>query len=231
MSSDTFFYQVGRRVGGPTLIQWSRKYGFGQKTGIEFANEESKGLVPDETWKQKVMKMPWTIGDTINMSIGQGALQVTPLQAAIMFSVPANGGYRVKPHLLKDHEQAKSWRESLNMKPVTIRVLRDGLRKVVTEGTGKRLNVPSIAAASGKSGTAEAGAGRPNHTWFGAYAPSNQPEIAVVAFGENSGHHGGTVCGPMVLQVLEAYFSRKYPGKYVQSHAKDSQTSASTTGD
>ncbi|QSJ16841.1 penicillin-binding protein 2 [Nostoc sp. UHCC 0702] len=235
MSSDTFFYQVGRKVGGPTLIQWSRKYGFGQKTGIEFANEESKGLVPDETWKQKVMKMPWTIGDTINMSIGQGALQVTPLQAAIMFSVPANGGYRVKPHLLKDHEQAKSWRESLNMKPITISILREGLRKVVTEGTGKRLNVPSIAAASGKSGTAEAGVGRPNHTWFGAYAPSNQPEIAVVAFGENSGDHGGTVCGPMVLQVLEAYFSHKYPGKYVQSHSKDSPTkvhsSASNTGD
>jgi penicillin-binding protein 2 len=65
MSSDTFFYQVGRKVGGPTLIQWSRKYGFGQKTGIEFPNEESIGLVPDETWKQKTWKMPWTIGDTI----------------------------------------------------------------------------------------------------------------------------------------------------------------------
>ncbi len=140
MSSDTFFYQVGRRVGGPTLIAWSRKYGFGRKTGIEFVNEESKGLVPDEIWKQKVFKLPWTVGDTINMSIGQGALQVTPLQSAIMFSVPANGGYRVKPHLLKDHEAAKNWRESLNMKPETIKVLRDGLRKVITEGTGKRLN-------------------------------------------------------------------------------------------
>ncbi|MEN2383840.1 MAG: penicillin-binding protein 2 [Gloeotrichia echinulata DVL01] len=140
MSSDTFFYQVGRRVGGPTLIAWSRKYGFGRKTGVEFVNEESKGLVPDEIWKQKVFKLPWTVGDTINMSIGQGALQVTPLQSAIMFSVPANGGYRVKPHLLKDHEAAKNWRESLNMKPETIKVLRDGLRKVITEGTGKRLN-------------------------------------------------------------------------------------------
>jgi penicillin-binding protein 2 len=214
MSSDTFFYQVGRRVGGPTLIEWSRKYGFGQKTGIEFADEESRGLVPDESWKQKAWKIPWTVGDTINMSIGQGALQVTPLQAAIMFAVPANGGYRVQPHLLKDNEQAKNWRTSLNMKPTTIKVLRDGLRKVVTEGTGQRLNVPTIAPSSGKSGTAEAGAGRPNHTWFGAYSPSDKPEIAVVAFGENSGGHGGTDCGPMVLQVLEAYFQNKYPGKY-----------------
>jgi penicillin-binding protein 2 len=235
MSSDTFFYQVGRRVGGPTLIAWSLKYGLGQKTGIEFANEESKGLVPDEIWKQKVLKTPWTIGDTINMSIGQGALQVTPLQSAIMFAVPANGGYRVQPHLLKDHEEAKSWRSSLNMKPDTIKVLREGLRKVVSEGTGQRLNVPSIAPASGKSGTAEAGTGRPNHTWFGAYAPSNKPEIVVVAFGENSGDHGGTICGPMVLQVLEAYFQHNYPGKYTKPQTEESagktHNSGARTGD
>jgi penicillin-binding protein 2 len=223
MSSDTFFYQVGRKTGGPTLIEWARKYGFGQKTGIEFANEESRGLVPDETWKQKVFKMPWTVGDTINMSIGQGALQVTPLQSAIMFSVPANGGYRIKPHLLKDNEEAKNWRESLNMKPTTIKVLRDGLRKVISEGTGKRLDVATIPPSAGKSGTAEAGVGRPNHTWFGGYAPADKPEIVVVGFGENTGEHGGTVCGPMVLQVLEEYFQKKYPGKYAKPESEKSE--------
>ncbi len=156
------------------------------------------------------------------MSIGQGALQVTPLQAAVMFAVPANGGYRVKPHLLKDNEEAKNWRESLNMKSDTIRVLRDGLRKVVTEGTGKSLNLPTIAPASGKSGTAEAGTGRANHTWFGGYAPTDKPEIVVVAFGENSGDHGGTICGPMVLQVMEAYFHQKDPQKYQKSQPEKS---------
>ncbi|BBD60813.1 peptidoglycan glycosyltransferase [Nostoc sp. HK-01] len=231
MSSDTFFYQVGKGVGGPTLIAWAQKYGFGQKTGIEFPSEESRGLVPDENWKQKAWKIPWTVGDTINMSIGQGALQVTPLQSAIMFSVPANGGYRVKPHLLKDNEEAKSWRESLDMNQSTINVLRDGLRKVITEGTGKRLNLLTIAPSSGKSGTAEAGVGRPNHTWFGAYAPSDRPEITVVAFGENSGDHGGTVCGPMVLQVLEAYFQHKYPGKYQKPESANSQNANGVNGD
>src|ERR687886_2109260 len=116
MSSDTFFYQIGRGVGGPTLIEWARKYGFGQKTGIELS-EEAQGLVADEAWKQKAYKWEWTVGDTVNMSIGQGFTQATPLQLAVMFSIPANGGYRVKPHLLKDNEESKNWRKSLNLKP------------------------------------------------------------------------------------------------------------------
>ncbi|AFZ04500.1 penicillin-binding protein 2 [Calothrix sp. PCC 6303] len=215
-SSDTFFYQIGRGIGGPTLIDWTRKYGFGEKTGIEFFWEESKGLVPDDTWKRKAMKIPWTVGDTINMSIGQGALQTSPLQVAIMFAVPANGGYRVKPHLLKDNEESKNWRTSVGMQPSTVRILQDGLRKVITEGTGKRLNLPTIPPTAGKSGTAEAGTGRPNHTWFGAYAPYNKPEIVVVAFGENSGGGGGAFCGPLTLRVLEEYFQTKYPGKYAK---------------
>ncbi|BAZ52409.1 peptidoglycan glycosyltransferase [Nostoc sp. NIES-4103] len=215
-SSDTFFYQIGRGVGGPTLIEWTRKYGFGKKTGFEFVNEEAKGLVPDETWKQKVWKMPWTVGDSINMSIGQGALQTTPLQVAVMFAVPANGGYRVQPHLLKDNEQAKSWRESLNMKPTTVKILRDGLRKVVSEGTGKALNQPTIPTVAGKSGTAEAWKGRvkQNHAWFGAYAPADKPELVIVAFAEHSGGGGGSVAAPMILKIMEDYFQRQSPGKY-----------------
>ncbi|MEH2136123.1 penicillin-binding protein 2 [Nostoc sp.] len=215
-SSDTFFYQIGRGVGGPTLIEWTRKYGFGKKTGFEFANEEATGLVPDEAWKQKAWKIPWTVGDSINMSIGQGALQTTPLQVAVMFAVPANGGYRVQPHLLKDNEEAKSWRESLNIKPTTISILRQGLRKVVAEGTGKALKQPTVPSVAGKSGTAEAWKGRvkQNHAWFGAYAPAEQPEIAIVAFAEHSGGGGGSVAAPMILQIMEEYFQRKYPGKY-----------------
>ncbi|MFM2060627.1 MAG: hypothetical protein RLZZ507_297 [Cyanobacteriota bacterium] len=216
-SSDTFFYQIGKGIGGPALIEWTRKYGFGEKTGFDFSTEEAKGLVPDDTWKRKAWKMPWTIGDTINMTIGQGALQTTPLQVAVMFAVPANGGYRVQPHLLKDNGDAKKWRESLNMKPITIKILRDGLRKVISEGTGKVLNKPTLPPVAGKSGTAEAWKGRAkqNHAWFGAYAPDNdKPEILVVAFGEHSGGGGGSVAAPMILEIMEDYFARKYPGKY-----------------
>ena len=209
MSSNTFFGQIGRGAGGPTLIEWARKYGFGQKTGIELS-EEASGLVADEAWKQKVYKWEWTVGDTVNMSIGQGFTQATPLQLAVMFSVPANGGYRVKPHLLKDGENSKRWRKSLNLKPSTLKVVRQGLRQVVEAGTGKALDVPHLPPVSGKSGTAEAPPGKA-HAWFGAYAPSDKPEIVVLAFAEHSGGGGGKVAGPMALQVLEAYFNKKPP--------------------
>lgn len=223
MSSDTFFYQIGRGVGGETMIEWTRKFGFGQKTGFEFTTEESKGLVPDEEWTQRALKMPWTIGHTINMSIGQGALLTTPLQVARMFAVPANGGYLVQPHLFKDNEDAQKWRKSVGMKPETIKILQDGLRKVITEGTAKALNSPTVAPIAGKTGTAEAWRKgvKENHAWFGGYAPADKPEILVVTFAEHSGGGGGSVAAPLALQIMEDYFQRKYPGKYQKPEVKE----------
>ncbi|QOV21888.1 penicillin-binding protein 2 [Anabaenopsis elenkinii] len=215
-SSDTFFYQVAQAVGGPTLIEWTRKFGFGERTGFDFATEETRGLVPDDQWKRRNRNMPWTVGDTINMSIGQGALLSSPLQVAVMFAVPANGGYRVQPHLIKDNQPAANWRQPIEMKPTTMKLLRESLRKVVTHGTGQVLNKPTLPPVAGKTGTAEAWQNRvkKNHTWFGAYAPADQPEIVIVAFTEHSGGGGGSLAGPMVLEILQDYFKRRYPGKY-----------------
>jgi len=207
MSSDTFFYQIGMGIGGETLIDWTRRFGFGSKTGIELDVEESPGLVPDDAWKQKEIGQEWFVGDTVNMSIGQGFLLTTPLQVAVMFAVPANGGYRVKPHLLKDNEVSKSWRDSLNLRPETVDVLQKGLRGVVTYGTGKAV-ASQKAEIAGKSGTSE-DVGGGSDTWFGAYAPNDKPEIIVVAFGEKTGGGGGSVMAPIVRQVLEAYFQTR----------------------
>ena len=207
-SSDTFFYQVALEIGGPTLIEWTRKYGFGQKTGIELAAEEASGLVADERWKQLELGEDWYRGDTVNMSIGQGFLQASPLQVAVMFAVPANGGYRVTPHLRKDDRRLKDRRVSLEMSPQTLETVRVGLRQVVTGGTGTLLNTKKLPPNAGKSGTAE-DPPRKSHAWFGAYAPLDRPEIVVVAFAENSGNGGSKVAAPKVLQVLEAYFKLK----------------------
>lgn len=207
-SSDTFFYQVAMTIGEHTLIDWTRRFGFGRKTGLELEIEESPGLVPDDAWKKKETGQGWFLGDTINMSIGQGFLLTTPLQVAVMFAVPANGGFRVKPHLLKDNEESKNWRESLNMQPTTVQRLQEGLREVVTYGTGQAVNDPNLPAIAGKSGTSE-DVGGGSDTWFGAYAPAEKPEIVVVAFAEKSGGSGGSVGAPMVRQVLSAYFNLK----------------------
>ena len=205
-SSNTFHGQIGRGVGGENLIKWARLYGFGKPTGIELQGETA-GLIADDAWKRRNFNnWGWTVGDTVNMSIGQGFTTTTPLQVAVMFSAIANNGYRVHPHLFKADSPAKqSQRVSLNLKPTTLSTIQKGLRAVVDGGTGTRLNSPDTPPGAGKSGTAEAPPGKA-HAWFGAYAPFDKPEIVVVAFAEHSGGGGGSIAAPLVRQVMEAYF-------------------------
>jgi penicillin-binding protein 2 len=199
-------------VGEKTLIDWAQRYGFGQKTGIDIPGEAA-GLVPDLAWKRKTFNDDWYDGDTLIFSIGQGALQTSPLQIAVMFAVPANGGFKVRPHLAQlPNHSPQDWRESLNLKPSTVQVLRQGLRQVLTNGTGSGLNNPNIPPMAGKSGTGE-DPPRPDHTWFGAYAPADKPEIVVVTFLENSGGGGGSTAGPLMLQTMQAYFKANPPKK------------------
>jgi penicillin-binding protein 2 len=96
-------------------------------------------------------------------------------------------------------------RRWLGLNPVTLQVLRQGLRMVVTEGTGKVLNDPSLPAVAGKTGTGE-DPPRPDHAWFGGYAPAGKPTLVIVAFGENSGGYGGTVAAPMVKALMTTWF-------------------------
>ncbi len=212
-SSNTFYGQIGRGIGGESLIKWARTFGFGKKTGIELQGETS-GLIADDTWKRRNFRnWGWTVGDTINMSIGQGFTLATPLQVAVMFSAIANNGYQVQPHLLQADDRAKHQaRVKLNLKPQTLATIQQGLRAVVNGGTGSRLNSPTLPPAAGKSGTAEAPPGK-SHTWFGGYAPFKKPKIVVVAFAEHSGGGGGSVAAPMVKQVMEAYFGSTLPPK------------------
>ncbi len=204
LSSNTFHGQIGLKIGEKTLNKYAHLYGFGSKTGIEL-EEEDPGLIADNKWKKKKYQNNWTDGDTVNMSIGQGFTQATPLQIAIMFSIIANGGYRIKPHLLKKVYEQESLKNYIGLKSSTIKTLREGLRAVVLSGTGKILNTPKLPPVAGKSGTAEAPP-RSSHAWFGGFAPYNSPEIVVVAFVEHSGGGGGSIAAPIVRQVMEVYF-------------------------
>lgn len=202
-SSNTFFGQIGREIGGETLIDWARRYGFGEQTTLELP-EERGGLIADNAWKQKHYDWGWSAGDTVNMSIGQGFTLATPLQVAVMFAVPANGGDRVQPHLLKTEGNPSQWRVPMNLNPQTVRTIRKGLKAVVDDGTGTAAKSPNTPPTAGKSGSAET-SGKA-HAWFGAFAPYDDPEIVVVAFAEHSGGGGGSVAAPIVREVMESYF-------------------------
>ncbi|HEY9827182.1 MAG TPA: penicillin-binding transpeptidase domain-containing protein, partial [Stenomitos sp.] len=203
-SSNTFFGQVGVGVGPQRLLEWSHRYGLGQKTGIDIPGE-AEGFLPTPEWKKKVWQDNWYPADSVMMSIGQGAVQVSPLQSAVVFAATANGGYRIRPHLLQPTKPKPPWRQSLRLHPQTLQTIRVGMRQVVLAGTSTALNVPTVPPVAGKSGTGE-DPPRPSHTWFGGFAPFDKPELVVVAFAENSGGGGGHTCGPIALKVFEAYF-------------------------
>ena len=214
MSSDTFFYQVGRAIGGETLLDWTRRFGFGKATGIELAHEEDTGLVPSDAWKRKWLDQEWFLGDTINSSIGQGFLLSSPLQVANMFAVPANGGDLVVPHLRKPKDDDPlNWRKPVaGLQPRTLKIIQEGLVQVITAGTAGVMNSPTLPPNAGKTGTAE-DPPRKSHAWYGGYAPLDNPEVLVVVFAENSGGGGGGLAAPMAKQVMETYFNGTMPGE------------------
>jgi len=112
----------------------------------------------------------------------------------------------VTPHVL-ERETPRRW---LGLKPETLRALRKGLRMVVTQGTATILNDPGLPPVAGKTGTGE-DPPRPDHAWFGGYAPAGKPTLVIVAFGENSGGYGGTVAAPMVKALMTTWFRGNLP--------------------
>jgi penicillin-binding protein 2 len=201
VSSNTFYYRVGLKIGPDALFKTARRLGYGSVTGIELTEEETPGLLGDQAWKKEVLGEPWTPVDTITSSIGQGALLVTPLQMARLYAAVANGGWLVTPHLVERPVP----RTRIDLKPSTLAVLQKGLRMVVTEGTARLLNDPKLPPVAGKTGTGE-DPPRPDHAWFGGYAPADKPTLVIVAFGENSGGYGGTVAAPMVKALMTTWF-------------------------
>ena len=212
-SSNTFFYQVGVGSGSLPLKKAATQLGFGRKTGIEIGWEENVGLVGDEEWAKdgrgwaEPGSTPWIPEDMASASIGQSVVQITPLQLARAYCVFANGGWLVTPHLA---DQGLDWtspsrRTKVPIKPATLAKIRQGLRKVVEDGTGYGLNGEGIPPAAGKTGTAEDSTGGPDHAWFASYAPYPNGEIVVVAFAQNTPGGGSVHALPMAKKVIEVW--------------------------
>ena len=187
-SCNVYFYNLGLRIGIDILSSWAKKFGLGQVSGIDLPYEK-KGLVPDANWKLKNKKSSWFTGDTLNTSIGQGYLEATPLQVLVAISVFANGGYIIRPHLLKRVEDLESTfisKDFLNISASNLRIVREALKDAVirSDGTAHLLESLKLGIA-GKTGTAQT-VGKP-HAWFLGFFPFNNPRYSICVFLENAG--------------------------------------------
>jgi len=224
-SCDVFFYTVGNKLGIDRIAQYADTVGYGHKTGIDLPNEAS-GVVPSTEWKMRNYRQKWYAGETISVSIGQGALTVTPMQMAVAIGGIATGGIWMQPHLVRDAKLDPARRADL--KPDNIQKVIYGMWGVVNEGgTGARSRLANISLC-GKTGTAQlasaavlkgTGLGKTtmkNNAWFVGFAPREAPEIVVATLWENGGE--GPFAGPIVRDVIKAYFDKKARLAEQQAH-------------
>jgi penicillin-binding protein 2 len=236
-SCDIFFYKVGGGfeetgfvgLGEERLARYARAFGLGELTGVDLPNE-IPGLVPDRTWKRRTYGESWSTGDTYNISIGQGFLEVTPLQMLNATAAVANGGTLYRPkfllkvtdqqgHVVQDFEP-----EVIRQVPVDLAHLatvREGMAAAVESGTATNAQLPEVRVA-GKTGSAEffcpddefkyglcdRKEPLPTHAWFTAFAPVDNPEIVLIVYVYNGGE-GSETSVPIARDILEWYFQRK----------------------
>ncbi|RKG34629.1 penicillin-binding protein 2 [Acinetobacter tianfuensis] len=211
VSCDTYFYVLSYRMGIERMNTWMRQFGFGSKTGVDLPSE-SEGLYPSPEWKMRTRNTKWLKGETISVSIGQGAFTATPLQLALATAITANFGDHVTPHVLRDSKGAKvhtvhnapDGKIEFNGKQEDWVKMRDAMVDVVESGTGRGIRTPLYHIA-GKTGTAQvksiAQGKRYNealltdrqldHGLFVGFAPAENPEIVIAVVWEN-GRHGGS---------------------------------------
>jgi penicillin-binding protein 2 len=208
VSSNTFFYQVGQKIGSYEIHKWGHKLGIGEtKTMLD---GESQGLIPTPEIKKTISDEPWYPGDEVTMAIGQGMVTVTPMELAVMVAAIGNGGYRLKPHFLLEQAANPQYQpENIDLKPGTLTTVRGGLELVVSGGTGQSLNDGSIPPTAGKTGTAEVPGGADNAMYVG-YGPTKNPKIAVAVVVEHGGF-GAQSAVPIAHAIYQSYFDRNKP--------------------
>ena len=228
-SCDVYFYDLAFRMGIKRYAKAMKRFGFGQKTGIDLPHERG-ALMPTPEWKRKRFDKFWYPGDTVNAGIGQGYLTVTPLQLAVATSIIANHGRRVKPHVLRATRVSRNLPEKLvtpewlpSIGVTKIRYWNDvitGMTNVVhgARGTARRSGAGAKYRFAGKTGTAQVRSIAQNKTYdaakikkrfhdhalFIAFAPVKNPRIALAVIAENAGG-GSKVAAPIARQLLDTY--------------------------
>ncbi len=235
ISCDTYFYQLGPKLGIDRIAKWARAFGLGEKSGIAL-DDERGGTIPDTAWKMKRYRQPWFPGETVSVAIGQGYVTVTPLQLANMMAAVANGGKLFRPRIVSKvesvdgttvHEYGPELIRTIPLKPDTLKRLHAALADVVKVGTGGMARSPLVEIA-GKTGTAQVVEMKGgyvkaeqltyfnrDHAWFVSYAPVDDPQIAIAVLVEHGGH-GGDAAAPMAKKVFEKFIE-------IQKQASDKQ--------
>lgn len=217
-SCDIYYYNLGNKLGIDTIAQYATLSGLGEKTGIDLPGE-SEALIPSSKWKLRTQRERWYPGETISVSIGQGAVEVTPIQLAHSIGGLAMGGKWQQPHLVKlaapqDPKRVGNW------DPLNVAKVVSGMYGVVNEGgTGTAAAIPGVPVA-GKTGSAQRISNElvkknaalakemQDNGWFVGFAPRDNPEIVVAVIIE-AGLHGGSASAPISRDVMKIYFDKK----------------------
>ncbi|MEZ4741721.1 MAG: penicillin-binding protein 2 [Bdellovibrionota bacterium] len=231
-SCDVFFYNIGVELGVDRIAKYAKALGLGSKMGINL-NKENEGLVPTNAWKKLTYRLPWTIGETPPISIGQGANLITPIQMASLYATLANGGTIYRPNVVKsvishmgdtlfEHQPEIISQVSI-IKPQTFRTIAQMLQAVVMddEGTGKNARVEGTTVA-GKTGSVQVVSLKKNrnrtdvsmrwkeHAMFAAFSPTKNPEVAVAIVSENDRiGGGGASAAPVAKEIIETFWKLK----------------------
>jgi len=218
-SVNTFFYSIGGGnnqwlnlgLGVDKIVEYAKKFGLGHTTNIDLSSEAT-GFLPSKDWKEDTFGERWYLGDTYNLSIGQGFMLATPLQAATLMSYFANNGQVYSPHFIKETKQDDNtdiYQPKILLTNVissdNLNIIKKGLRMTVTDGTAKSLQSVSVDVA-GKTGTAQFNRNKIPHSWMAAFAPYQDPKIVTAVIVEEGGDIGLAVT--ITREFMEWYFSQ-----------------------
>jgi penicillin-binding protein 2 len=223
VSSDVFFYTLGLRMNGTLQLQkWAHRFGLGQPTGIDLPGETA-GLIPSPKWRNRLYKKgltdrPWSAGDNINLAVGQGDVQVDPLQLATAYAAIGNKGTLLSPHVGMQvvdsagrvvQEINPSARRHVPVNPAYRSAIMDGLHMAAQSPGGTSYSVFGgfKVPVAGKTGTAER-PGQEDQSWYSVLAPYPNPKIVVTVTVERGGF-GVDSAAPIALQILSQYFHTK----------------------
>lgn len=218
-SCNVFYYEHGIEMGPDVIAAEARRMGFGEPTGIELPNESNRTLVPDPEWKRQAREQGWTAGDTANFSIGQGFMQVTPLQMACYVASFARGQVHTTPSLIHVPNRPPQRSAPLGLSPEDYAAIVAGMEECTLTGSARTLSAPRLKIQglriAGKTGTAQQRSpeGTINFAWFICFAPVEHPQIAIAVAmegdtpGEEAG--GGTYAVPVARGILKTWWEKQ----------------------